>query len=273
MATCYRHPNRETGVSCSNCGRPICPDCMTPTPVGMRCPECSQQKTQVRNLRTMSVEPIATYILIAINVMIFIGVRSNPELRYDLALTAYTFDPYSQSIVGVSEGDWWLVLTSGFLHLEIIHIGLNMLALFWLGRMIEPALGHARFVGIYFASLFAGALGVMILSPEDLTLGASGAVYGLLGAAIVMARNRNIDLMQSGLIPILAINLLFTFFASNISIGGHIGGLVGGLVVTYIVEELAARRRRSEPIALAVCVVLAVAFAVAAVLISPPTPV
>jgi membrane associated rhomboid family serine protease len=273
MATCYRHPNRETGVSCSNCGRPICPDCMTPTPVGMRCPECSQQKTQVRNLRSMNVEPIATYILLAINVMIFIGVQSNASLEYDLALTSYTIDPYSQSIVGVSEGDWWLVLTSGFLHTEILHLGLNMLALFWLGRMIEPALGHARFVGIYFASLFAGALGVMILSPEDFTRGASGAIYGLLGAAIVMARNRNIDLMQSGLIPILAINLLFTFFANGISIGGHIGGLIGGLVVTFIVEELAARRRKSEPLAVAVCVVFAVAFAVAAVLVSPPTPV
>src|SRR6187431_3369572 len=106
MATCYRHKDRETGVSCSNCGRPICPDCMTPTPVGMRCPECSQQKTQVRNLRSMNVEPIATYILLAINVMIFIGVRSNASLEYDLALTSYAFDPYSQSIVGVSEGDW-----------------------------------------------------------------------------------------------------------------------------------------------------------------------
>jgi len=273
MATCYRHPNRETGVSCSNCGRPICPDCMTPTPVGMRCPECSQQKTQVRNLRSMNVEPIATYILIAINVAIFVGVSANAQLEYDLGLTAYGINPYTQTLFGVSEGDYWLLLSSGFLHTELLHIGLNMLALYWLGRMIEPALGHARFVGIYFASLFAGALGVMILSPEDFTRGASGAVYGLLGAAIVMARNRNINLMQSGLLPILGINLLFTFFVGGISIGGHIGGLIGGLVVTYIVEELAARRRKSEPIAVAVCVVFAIGFAVAAVLVSPPTPV
>ena len=148
-----------------------------------------------------------------------------------------------------------------------------MLALFWLGRMIEPALGHARFVAIYFASLLAGSLGVMILDPDTPTLGASGAVYGLLGAAIVMARNRNIDLIQSGLVPILALNLVLTLVLStSISLGGHIGGLVGGLVATFVVEELASagahvdgpgrdrlrgdrrwrgRRRRSRPSRLA----------------------
>ena len=264
MATCYRHPNRETGVSCSNCGRPICPDCMTPTPVGMRCPECSQQKTQVRNLRTMAVEPIATYILIAINVAIFIGARSNSQITEQLVLTQLAYDS-TGSLVGIAEGQWWRLITSGFLHNELIHIGLNMLALFWLGRMIEPALGHARFLGIYFASLLTGSLGVMILDPEAATRGASGAIYGLLGAAIVMARNRNIDLMQSGLIPILAINLLFTFFASGISIGGHIGGLIGGLVVTFVIEELAARRRGSTTIAVGFCAVIGVAAAAASV--------
>src|SRR3954451_11052175 len=129
MATCYRHKDRETGVSCSNCGRPICPDCMTPTPVGMRCPECSQQKTQVRNMRTMTVEPIATYVFLAINVMIFIGVRANPALELDLGLI-------SQNIygvpVGVGDGEWWRLITGGFLHTELFHLGLNMLALFWL---------------------------------------------------------------------------------------------------------------------------------------------
>ena len=105
----------------------------------------------------------------------------------------------------MAEGEYWRLITSGFLHEEIWHVGMNMLALFWLGRMIEPALGHARFLGIYFVSLLTGSLGVLILDPNVPTLGASGAVYGLLGAAIVMARNRQIDLMQSGLIPILAL--------------------------------------------------------------------
>jgi membrane associated rhomboid family serine protease len=262
MATCYRHKDRETGVSCSNCGRPICPDCMTPTPVGMRCPECSQQKTQVRNMRTMTVEPIATYVFLAINVMIFVGVRANPALELDLGLI-------SQNIygvpVGVGDGEWWRLITGGFLHTELFHLGLNMLALFWLGRMIEPALGHARFVGIYFVSLLAGSFGALLLDPDALTRGASGAIYGLLGAAIVMARNRNINLMQSGLLPILAFNLIFTFVVGGISIGGHIGGLVGGLVATFVVEELAQRRRGSTSIAVAFCAVLSVAIGVATV--------
>jgi membrane associated rhomboid family serine protease len=248
MATCYRHPNRETGVSCSNCGRPICPDCMTPTPVGMRCPECSQQKTQVRNLRSMAVEPIATYILLALNVAVFFGAASSVNARDQMVL----FGP------SVADGEYWRLITSGFLHIEIFHVIMNLLALFWLGRMIEPALGHARFVAIYLVSLLTGSLGVLILSWDSPTLGASGAVYGLLGAAIVMARNRNIGLMQSGLLPILALNLGITFLIPNISIGGHIGGLVGGMVTTFVIEELSQRRRNSLPLAVASSVLIGV---------------
>jgi membrane associated rhomboid family serine protease len=268
MATCYRHPSRETGVSCSNCGNPICPDCMTPTPVGMRCPDCSKQKTPTRTLRSMHVEPIATYVLIAINVAVYFGVQSSNQAYLDTVLfssSAYTF---GGPLHGVAEGEWWRLITSGFLHTEIWHIGLNMLALFWLGRMIEPALGHARFVGIYFASLLTGSLGVMLLDPDSATRGASGAVYGLLGAAIVMARNRNIDLVQSGLIPILVINLGFTFFASGISIGAHIGGLIGGLVVTYVIEELSRRRRTSTAPALVFCALIGLAAAAASIAVA-----
>ena len=235
MATCYRHPSRETGVSCSNCGNPICPDCMTATPVGMRCPDCARQKTPTRSLQSIAVEPIATYVLIALNVAVFVGARSSVQAQSDLIL----FGP------AVADGDYWRLLTSGFLHVEIMHIALNMLSLFWLGRMIEPALGHARFVAIYFVSLLGGSLGVMILSPDDPTLGASGAIYGLLGAAIVMARNRNISLIQSGLLPILAINFIFTLSVPGISLGGHLGGLVGGLIATFVVEQLSMRRRDS----------------------------
>jgi membrane associated rhomboid family serine protease len=262
MATCYRHPNRETGVSCSNCGRPICPDCMTPTPVGMRCPECSQQKTKVQNLRSMAVEPIATYILLAINVAVFFGVQSSGTAADQMVL----FGPY------VADGDYWRLISSGFLHIEIFHVIMNLLALFWLGRMIEPALGHARFVAIYVVSLLTGSLGVLLLSWDSPTLGASGAVYGLLGAAIVMARNRNIGLMQSGLLPILALNLGITFLIPNISIGGHIGGLVGGMLTTFVIEELSQRRRNSLPLAIASSVLIGIV-AVAASLFVASNPV
>jgi membrane associated rhomboid family serine protease len=269
MATCYRHPSRETGVSCSNCGNPICPDCMTPTPVGMRCPNCAKQKTPTKTLRSMHVEPIATFVLIAINVAVYFGVQSSPQIELDAVLFSSSSYVFGGPLHGVAEGEWWRLLTSGFLHTEIWHLGLNMLALYWLGRMIEPALGHARFLGIYFASLFTGSLGVLILDPDAATRGASGAVYGLLGAAIVMARNRNIDLVQSGLIPILVINLGFTFLSNGkISIGGHVGGLIGGLVVTYVIEELARRRRTSTVPAVVFCGVVGVAAAVASVVVA-----
>ena len=259
MATCYRHPSRETGVSCSNCGNPICPDCMTATPVGMRCPDCARQKTPTRSLQSIAVEPIATYVLIALNVAVFVGARSSVQAQSDLIL----FGP------AVADGDYWRLITSGFLHVEITHILLNMLSLFWLGRMIEPALGHARFVAIYFVALLGGSLGVMILSPDEATLGASGAIYGLLGAAIVMARNRQISLIQSGLIPILAINFVLTISLPGISLGGHLGGLIGGLVATFVVEQLSMRRRNSLVPAVVSCAVLAVATAVVAVTIAP----
>ena len=256
MAVCYRHPNRETGVSCSNCGKPICPDCMTATPVGMRCPDCARQKTPTRSLQSIAVEPIATYVLIALNVAVFVGARSSVQAQSDLIL----FGP------AVADGDYWRLLTSGFLHVELMHIALNMLSLFWLGRMIEPALGHVRFVAIYLVSLLGGALGVMILSPNDPTLGASGAIYGLLGAAIVMARNRNISLIQSGLLPILALNFIFTLSVPGISLGGHLGGLVGGLIATFVVEQFSMRRRDSLMPAVAACAVLGVITAIAAVI-------
>jgi membrane associated rhomboid family serine protease len=221
---------------------------MTATPVGMRCPECSRQRTPVHTLRSMAVEPVVTYVLIAINVLMFLGARGSPQTAADFMLNG----------PAVAAGEWWRLVTSGFLHEAFWHIGFYMLALYWLGRMIEPALGHARFLAIYLASLLTGSLAVVLMQPDVNTLGASGAVYGLLGAAIVMARNRQIDLMQSGLIPILALNfgitLLFGF-----SLAGHVGGLLGGLLVTFVVEELAKRRRASVVPAVVFCAVVGVA--------------
>jgi membrane associated rhomboid family serine protease len=256
MATCYRHPSRETGVSCSNCGNPICPDCMTATPVGMRCPNCARQKTPTRSLQSIAVDPIATYVLIAINVAIYFGASNSGQAQSDLIL----YGP------AVADGEYWRLISSGFLHVQLTHILLNMLSLFWLGRMIEPALGHARYVAIYLVSLLAGSLGVMILDPNAETLGASGAIFGLLGAAIVMARNRNISLVQSGLLPILAINFIFTLSVPGISLGAHLGGLIGGLVSTFVVEQLSMRRRDSLVPSVVACAVLGVAVAAASVI-------
>jgi membrane associated rhomboid family serine protease len=139
-----------------------------------------------------------------------------------------------------------------------------MYALFFLGRMLEPSLGHVRFTALYFASLLAGSFGAILLSPDTPVVGASTAIFGLLGAAIVMARNRGIDLMASGLGPVLLINLAITFFPGfNISIGGHLGGLVGGVIATVAIEALS--RRRSPLPAVLVCAAIAIASVVAAV--------
>lgn len=231
--TCYRHPDRETGVSCSSCGRPICPDCMTPTPVGMRCPECMRQSTKVVRNPTGTPGQFrafpATMVLIAINVIVYLveiagggGGINNPggKIVSEFAL----FGP------SVAEGEWYRLLTSGFLHASLIHIGFNMLLLFFLGRLLEPALGTVRFVLLYFASLLAGSLGVILLDPNGVTVGASGAIFGLAGATFVIARGRGMDAIAADIGFLIVFNLIFSFTASNISVGAHLGGLVGGVI-------------------------------------------
>jgi membrane associated rhomboid family serine protease len=246
VETCYRHPSRETGVACSNCGRPICPECMTPTSVGMRCPECAGQRTRVVTARTMYAQPTVTYALIAINVIVFIA-----EVASGVSLTGNTFgassiiDHGALSRATVADGDYWRLVSSGFLHASLWHILFNMYALWILGTMLEPAIGHARFALIYFVSLLAGSFGALLITPNGLTVGASGAVFGLMGAAILEMRARGIDPMQSGLPLWLGINLIFSFTFSGISVGGTIGGLIGGGLATIAMVELA--RHRSLP--------------------------
>jgi membrane associated rhomboid family serine protease len=263
MATCYRHPSRETGVSCSNCGKPICPDCMTPTPVGMRCPDCAGRKQRVQTLRSMHVEPTVTYVLIAICVLLFLGSGASlgsggsTRVYFDLSLTG----------PDVAAGDYWRLITAGFLHSGLLHIGFNMYILYWLGTMLEPALGHARFLALYMASLLAGSFGALLVSPDARTVGASGAVFGLMGAAFVMQRARGIDPMQSGIGPVILFNLVLSFVIPNISIGGHIGGLVGGAAAGFAMEWL-ARRRPGVAAPIAACVVIGAAAAVGAVAVA-----
>ena len=233
MPTCYRHPRVETGVSCSNCGNPICTDCMTATTVGMRCPDCARQKTPVRTMRSMAVEPMATYVLIAVNVLVYLGARGKGYS--DLVL----YGPL------VAQGDWWRLITSGFMHDpgSILHIALNMYALFWLGRMIEPALGHARFLGIYFAALLTGSLGVLLLEPDVRAVGASGAIFGLFGALVVLRKQVGAD--TGGLAVLIGLNLVISFAVPNISWQAHIGGLVTGVLVALVMNAIDRSRRRA----------------------------
>jgi membrane associated rhomboid family serine protease len=255
--TCYRHPSRETAVACSSCGRPICPDCMTSTPVGMRCPECSRQKTKVRTAATLSSDPQLTYALIAINVIAWVAMLGSGAPINGVGGTIYQHGALYGPLV--ADGDWWRVITAGFLHAGIIHIGFNMYFLYFLGQIIEPMIGKLRFGLIYAVSLAGGSFGALLLTPNTPTVGASGAVFGLMGAAILAMRARGIDPMQSGLGLTLLLNLGITFLIPGISKGGHVGGLVAGGIVGYLLFEIADRRRSAATPVLVACVALGVA--------------
>ena len=264
--TCYRHPSRETGVACSSCGRPICPDCMTPTPVGMRCPECSRQKTKVRTATTLTGEPTLTYFLIAVNVIAFVAMLGSGATFNGVGGTVYG----NGALYGplVADGDWWRIVTAGFLHAGILHIAFNMYFLYFLGTILEPMIGKLRFGLIYAVSLLGGSFGALLLSPNTPVVGASGAVFGLMGAAILAMHARGIDPMQSGLGVTLLLNLGITFVIPGIAIGGHLGGLAAGFVVGYLLFDVAERRRSAELPVLAVCAVLGVALAIGCIVVA-----
>ena len=240
---CYRHPNRETGVSCSECGRGICPDCMVFAPVGIRCPDHSGQPQgtervaqRVRTAGLGGTGSIVTKALIAANVLVFFVnlaqgaslTENSGELFFDWALIGQAQVFPTGEVIGVAEGEWWRLITSAFLHGSIIHLGLNMLMLYWIGAPIEEAIGRARFVILYLVSGLAGSAGALLLTEQNaITVGASGAIFGLLGAAVVFER-QGTHVLGGSALSIIVLNLVLTFAVPNISIGGHIGGLIGG---------------------------------------------
>lgn len=255
---CYRHPDRETRVSCSRCDRPICGDCMTPTPVGMRCPECSRDRTEVKRPAFAGQaagfdRAPATFTLIGINAAVFIaqiatgggGFDGSGDLIANGALCADAVGAgggCAPPVVFTDGGEYWRIVTAGFLHGGILHIALNMFVLYILGTMLEPAIGTARTVAVYFAALVAGSMGALMLAdPQQFTVGASGAIYGLFAAALLIAYTRGMTQAVSQLGFWLVLNLVLTFSVSGISIGGHLGGIVGGTLAGLIV--LAGERR------------------------------
>jgi Uncharacterized membrane protein (homolog of Drosophila rhomboid) len=172
----------------------------------------------------------ATAVLIAINVIVYLveiaggtGGLNNPS-------GTFVFD-YALQGASVAEGEWYRLITGGFLHANLLHIGFNMLLLFFLGRLLEPALGTTRFLALYFACLLAGSFGALALTnPLEITLGASGAIFGLAGATFVIARGRGMDAVAGEIGFLIIFNLVFSFTAANVSVGGHLGGLVAGVI-------------------------------------------
>jgi membrane associated rhomboid family serine protease len=228
---CYRHPDRETYISCQRCGRPICPECMNQAAVGFHCPQCVAEgrasRAQVRTAYggvVRGTDNIVTLVLIGLNVAMFVLIQATGGAGSALLRETVMFP------AGVAAGQWWRLVTSMFVHVELLHLFFNMFALWIFGPGLERLLGRGRFVALYLLSGLAGSVAVHWLSgPGTPTLGASGAVFGLLGAALVVSVRRGYD--ASWLLALLGINLVFTFLAPNISWQGHLGGLVAGLAM------------------------------------------
>ncbi len=226
----------------------------------MRCPECARQRTPVRNMATVRTggDPVVTYTLIALNVIVFVA-----ELASGSGVAqrggGNVIDKGALYGPAIANGhEYWRLVTSGFLHAGLIHILFNMYFLYVIGIQLEPAVGRVRFAVLYGVSLLAGSFGALLFSPDSVTVGASGAVFGVMGGAIVAMRARGINPWQSGLVWILLLNLAITFLIPGISKGGHIGGLIGGLIAGYLLFDLGERRRAELP-ALAGCAALGVA--------------
>ncbi|MGZ4168576.1 MAG: rhomboid family intramembrane serine protease [Solirubrobacteraceae bacterium] len=273
MATCYRHPSRETGVSCSSCGRPICPDCMTPTSVGMRCPECARERTKVKTVGSRPTTPVVTQTLIAINVAVFIGETATGTPLGGVSSSGVGTLFVKGALYGPNidqAHQYYRLVTSGFLHDGLLHILFNMLFLFFMGPMLEPAIGRLNFAVVYFVSLLGGAFGALLLTPDVPTVGASAACFGVLGALIVVAHYRGISIWQSGLGITLVINIVFSLSVSGISVGGHGGGVIAGAICGWLIVQL-GERRRMPAAALAGCAVVGLASVIGAIAVAGGT--
>jgi membrane associated rhomboid family serine protease len=258
VPVCYRHPDREAHIRCQRCERTICPDCMQPAAVGFQCPSCVREGSRdTRSARTpyggeRSGNPALTsQVLVAINVAVWLAILATGWQRSalidKLALTPVG-TVFSRSdgtvfeVTGVADGAPWQLLTSMFTQVDLLHIAFNMLVLWTLGPQLEVAVGRARFLAIYLVSGFAGSAAVLWLSSvHSTTLGASGAIFGMLGALFVMAVKVRGDVR--GIATWIGINFVITFLLSSISWQGHIGGFVGGLLVGGAVLYAPRERR------------------------------
>jgi membrane associated rhomboid family serine protease len=251
---CYRHPDRETGIRCTRCDRPICPECMVSASVGFQCRDCVGQASSAhvrpRTVAggTVAADPfLVTKILIGLNIAVFVLVQAvGNKLVADLGLYAACGHDLAgrQVCFGVAQGpdQWYRVITSAFLHQEYWHIGFNMLSLWWIGAPLERLLGRSRYIALYFVSAIAASALVLLLAPNTLTLGASGAVFGLFGATAVFMRRLRYDMRP--ILFLLALNIFFSFTWTGVSWQAHLGGLAVGTVIA-VAMAYAPRERRN----------------------------
>jgi membrane associated rhomboid family serine protease len=288
---CYRHPDRETGLSCSECGRPICYECMTPAAVGLRCPEHSGKPQGFQKVTRAAERAVTgtggrrvnlvTMILIGVNlgvyalelaiggtidglnnwiythgVLVLNGIYANGQVVSGPAGAAI---PAGYKAAGVAHGEWWRLITAAFLHYGPLHIGFNMYALYWAGSVLEQMIGRWRFLLLYMVSGLAGSAGALLLSPNSATAGASGAIFGVLGGLLILERRGHIS-SGGQVLGMIILNLVITFAIPGISIGGHLGGLAAG---TALMLAFSTFRHSWEASVGAAAVVAAVAVVVA----------
>ncbi|MER5612653.1 rhomboid family intramembrane serine protease [Streptomyces sp. NPDC002215] len=259
--SCYRHPGREANIRCTRCERPICPECMIDASVGFQCPDCVRQGSGTGSgarahgpaagrPRTVAGGGIAadprlvTKILLAINVAVYLAVLARgTALVNELMLFGRAPTHYGGPLEGVAAGEWYRLVTSMFLHQEVWHIAFNMLGLWWLGGPLEAALGRARYLTLYMVSGLAGsALTYWLSAPGQGSLGASGAIFGLLGATAVLMRRLNYDMRP--VLALLAVNLVITFNPwGGIAWQAHVGGLVAGTLMAIGMVHAPRERR------------------------------
>jgi membrane associated rhomboid family serine protease len=237
--TCYRHPTESTGVHCTRCGRPICPDCMTPAPVGHHCPECvAEGRRATRRLGPILRRPrSATVVILAINLIVFavevvLGGSTSLQVLVDMG---------AMVPILVAQGEYWRLVTAMFLHVGILHLAFNSFGLYLFGSLIEGVLGAARFIAIYLITgVCASAASFAFSPPGTAAAGASGAVFGLLGAWLAFnLRRRSLSLAQAniqGALMLIGINLALGFLLPGIDNIAHLGGLAAGLGAGFAAE-------------------------------------
>lgn len=276
---CYRHPNRQSFVLCQRCMRTICPDCQTQAAVGVICPECmkEQRKAQTPAQRkaqrrwgggataiARSGRPIVTYALLAVTSLIGL-LQLLPGVGNEITEALQFGARYLYPHVSPFPFEPWRLLTAVFVHGGPVHLALNMLALWMLGQSLEPMLGRARFLSLYLICGFGGSVLVACLNPGGLTVGASGAIFGLMAALLIIGRH--IGANVTGILVILGINFALGFVIGNIAWEAHLGGAIVGALIALIVIRTKRREQRTLQITLLVAVVLAL---IAVVAFVPP---
>jgi len=263
---CYRHPDRQSFVLCQRCGRTICPECQTQAAVGVHCPECVRESREsaprtksafvTRLRRNPDGRPVVTYSIIGLSLLVYLiqfvtGDQGSPvtsELTYYPVLTA---------------AEPWRMLTAIFTHLSVLHVLLNMYTLFIFGPMLESSLGRIRFIALYLIAGFGGSVAVLLLAPDGGVAGASGAIFGLMGAFFVIQRRLGGGSTQ--VLVLIALNLAAGFFIGGISWQGHVGGLVAGVATAAIMVATRQRKQRVLQVTLLAALVV-VLIAITAVL-------